>query len=176
LSRTPGGRCGVAAAVRPGLVDRAAQQRNDLVVVIPFGDVVECAVLDRLYAVGDIAVGGQQDHLAVGFGLFDPGYHLDSVAVGQFYVAQYDFRVRTFELAQARRTVFCLDHLVAFEADDAGEQSAKLGFVVDNQDFSHLFYAEEKDRFGAKIEKTDVFCRKMAREGVNEANCGYLYP
>ncbi len=50
----------------PCLFRRTAQQGQDLVVVVAFGDVVEGAVLDGLHAVGDIAVGRQQDHFGGG--------------------------------------------------------------------------------------------------------------
>ena len=67
-----------------------AQQRQYLVVVVALGYVIECPVLDGLHAVGDIAVGRQQDDLGRRHGLLDPSNHLDTVAVGQLDVAQHD--------------------------------------------------------------------------------------
>ena len=76
-----------------GFFGSAAQQGQDFVVVVAFGDVVESAVLDGLHAVGNIAVGRQQNHFDRGCGLLDAAHHLDAVAVGQFDIAQHDIGI-----------------------------------------------------------------------------------
>ena len=63
------------------------KERNDFIVVVALGNVVECPVAHGLYAVRNIAVGCQQDHLRIGYGRFDFPDHIHPVAVGQFYIA-----------------------------------------------------------------------------------------
>ncbi len=125
------------SALHPRLLRRTAQQRQDLVVVVAFGDVVECAVLDRLHAVRNVAVGGQQDHFGIGRDRLDPADQVDSVAVREFDVAQHDVRFVLAEQPEARGTVRSLLHVVSFQSDDARQQRTQLGFVVDNQNFRH---------------------------------------
>ena len=89
------------SALHPRLLRRTAQQRQDLVVVVAFGDVVECAVLDRLHAVGYVAVGGEQDDFGGGCDLLDPADQFHAVAVGEFDVAQHDVRFVLAEQPEA---------------------------------------------------------------------------
>ena len=125
------------SALHPRLLRRMAQQRQDLVVVVAFGDVVECAVLDRLHAVGYVAVGGEQDDFGSGCDLLDPADQFHAVAVGEFDVAQHDVGFVLAEQPEARGTVRSLLHVVSFQSDDARQQRTQLGFVVDNQNFRH---------------------------------------
>ena len=131
--------------MRFGFFHRAAQQRDDLRIVVAFGDVVERAVLDRLHAVRNVAVGGQQDHFGIGRDRFDPADQVDSVAVRQFDVAQHDLGARAFQLAESRRTVFGLNHF-----DDARQQAAQLPFVVDDKYLAHM---PDRIYFFAKVKK-----------------------
>ena len=107
------------SALHPRLLRRTAQQRQDLVVVVAFGDVVECAVLDRLHAVGYVAVGGEQDDFGSGCDLLDPADQFHAVAVGEFDVAQHDVGFVLAEQPEARGTVRSLLHVVSFQSDDA---------------------------------------------------------
>ena len=113
-------------------------QGQDLVVVVAFGDVVEGAVLDGLHAVGDIAVGRQQDHFGGRRGLLDAADHLDAVAVGQLDVAQHHVGVVPAERFHPRSAVRSLGHLVTFQPDDPRHQPPQLLFIVDDQNFRHV--------------------------------------
>ena len=121
-----------------GLFGGPAQQGQDLVVVVAFGDVVEGAVLDGLHAVGDIAVGRQQDHFGGRRGLLDAADHLDAVAVGQLDVAQHHVGVVPAERFHPRSAVRSLGHLVTFQPDDPRHQPPQLLFIVDDQNFRHV--------------------------------------
>ena len=142
--------------LRFGFFHRAAQQRDDLRIVVAFGDVVERAVLDRLHAVRNVAVGGQQDHFGIGRDRLDPADQVDSVAVRQFDVAQHDLGARAFQLAESRRTVFGLNHFVSFQADDARQQAAQLPFVVDDK---YLVHMPDRIYFFAKVKKGGTIFR-----------------
>ena len=124
-----------------------AQQRQYLVVVVALGYVIECPVLDGLHAVGDIAVGRQQDDLGRRHGLLDPSNHLDTVAVGQLDVAQHDIGFIAAEHPEPPGTIGGLGHLVTFQSDDAGQQLAQLFLVVDNKNLCHSV----RSFFSAKV-------------------------
>ena len=129
------------------LLGGTAQQRQYLVVVVALGYVIECPVLDGLHAVGDIAVGRQQDDLGRRHGLLDPFDHLDTVAVGQLDVAQHDIGFIAAEHPEPPGTIGGLGHLVTFQSDDAGQQLAQLFFVVDNKNLCHSV----RSFFSAKV-------------------------
>ncbi len=65
------------------------QQGDDLIVVVPFGDIIKSSILHRFDAVGNIAIGCQQDDLegrVPGFYIF---YEINSIAIRQLYIAEY---------------------------------------------------------------------------------------
>ena len=120
------------------LLGGTAQQRQYLVVVVALGYVIERPVFDGLHAVGDIAVGRQQDHFGGRRGLLDAADHLDAVAVGQLDVAQHHVGVVPAERFHPRSAVRSLGHLVTFQPDDPRHQPPQLLFIVDDQNFRHV--------------------------------------
>ena len=88
-------------------------------------------------AVGDVAVGRQQNHLDLRGGRLDLRRHVHAVAVGQLDVAQHHVGRIAFEQLQPRSAILRLGHVIALERDDPREQSPQLRFVVDNQHFLH---------------------------------------
>ena len=139
------------------------KQRQYLVVVVALGYVIECPVLDGLHAVGDIAVGRQQDDLGRRHGLLDPSNHLDTVAVGQLDVAQNHVGIVLPEHFETCGAVGGLCDLVTFKPDDPGQKSAQLLFVVDNQNLRHMFFSvrsrDERDRIRGKYTHLSFFSR-----------------
>ena len=130
------------------LLGGTAQQRQYLVVVVAFGYIIERSVLDGLHAVGDIAVGRQQDDLGRRHGLLDPTDHLDTVAVGQFDIAQHDIGFAAAEHPEPLGAIGGLGHLVTFQPDDACQQCAQLFLVVDTKNLCHSVL-----QFSAKVKQ-----------------------
>ena len=110
-----------------------ADYRYDLIVVIPLGNVVECAVFDSLHPVRDISVSRQEDDLCFGLQFFYLLYHLHPVAIGQKHIAQYQLRRFGREQFQARGTIGRLEHLITFQFHHACQQFPYDGFVIYNQ-------------------------------------------
>ena len=150
-------------ALHLGFLRGPAQQREYLVVVVAFGDVVERSVLDGLHAVGDVAVGRQQNHLGRRRRLLDLPDHLHAVAVGQLDVAQNHVGIVLPEHFETCGAVGGLCDLVTFKPDDPGQKSAQLLFVVDNQNLRHMFFSvrsrDERDRIRGKYTHLSFFSR-----------------
>ena len=72
-----------------GLFDGPTQQRQDLVVVVPFRDIVERPVFDRLHAIRDIADG---DYIAGSVRMLDA--LLVALCIGGGVVLVYTFYYR----------------------------------------------------------------------------------
>ena len=63
-------------------------ERDDFIVVVAFGDVVESTLLNGPHPAGDIAVGGQQDDFRSGRGFPKLFYQIDPISVGQNLTSQ----------------------------------------------------------------------------------------
>ena len=117
-------------------LDSPAHQRNNPVVVVAFGDVIEGPVLDGRYPVSNGAVGGEHDNFGGGVRLLYLGGEGDSVFVGQFHIAQNHMHLFAFQHFQPGSSVFGFQYGVAFEAQNPGQQTAEPGFIIDNQEGS----------------------------------------
>ena len=116
-----------------GLLQRTINQRQDAIIVVPFGQVVESAVFNGLHPVGDVAVSGQQNNLELRITGFDIGHEGHPGSIGQFDVAQHHLKVAFFQQAQAFFGRASRGDLETFEREDAGEQAAQGSFVVDQK-------------------------------------------
>lgn len=85
---------------------------------------------------------------AEGHGLLDPTDHLDTVAVGQFDIAQHDIGFAAAEHPEPLGAIGGLGHLVTFQPDDACQQFAQLFLVVDNKNLCHSVL-----QFSAKVKQ-----------------------
>ena len=74
--------------IHRGLLYRTADEGNNLVIVISFGDIVESPVLDGLYAIGNIAVSRQENDLHIRRSFLDSQHQVHPVPVGQKNITQ----------------------------------------------------------------------------------------
>ena len=105
------------------LFHRFRDQGEDFIVVIAFGYIVERSVLDSLHAIGDITVGRKQNHFRKGTQTFQFGDKLHSAPVWQADIAEHHFGIILFELFDARFTAGGLEHIIAFQPDNTGQQA-----------------------------------------------------
>ena len=124
------------SALQAGFLDGALHDDQQLVVGVAFNEVVESAAFHGLHAVGDVAVGGEQDDFGGGGLGFEAGQKRHAVGVGQLHVAENneDFGGVLLQSFEAAAGVGGLQHGVAFEAEHPGEDLPQVGFVVDEQD------------------------------------------
>ncbi len=113
---------------------RPVQQRDDLIVVIPFDDIVKGSVFYCLNAIRYIAICRKQDDFDEWVLLLDGGQEIHPMAVRQFDITEDDIDIVQFQFFTGGLAVWSLDHLKTFHVDQPGEEGAKFFFVVDEED------------------------------------------
>ena len=120
------------ADIHCGLLYRTADEGNNLVIVISFGDIIESPILDGLHPVGDIAVGGQQNDFHIGSRLFDGQHQVYPVPVGQKHITQSYIGVLDFQLSQSSPAITGLADFVSFQLHHTCQQGTDLHLVVND--------------------------------------------
>lgn len=110
------------------------EEWDDLIVVVAFDDIIKRSVLDRLDAIRDIAIRGQQDNFRLWLFFFDDVDEVDAVAVRKFDITQHGIKLLLLHLFYCGFAITGLDDVKTFQADQPGQQGTKFFFVVDEQD------------------------------------------
>ena len=104
-----------------GLFGGTAEQRQYLVIVVTFGNVIKSSVLDGLHTVGNVAVSGHQDDFHRRCRLLDSAHELHAAAVRQFDIAEHHIRLVLPEHLHSRSAVRRLRDFISFESDNTRE-------------------------------------------------------
>ena len=105
------------------LFHRPAQQRNNLIIIVPFRNIIERPILYGLYSVGNIPVSRQQDNLRQRFQPLQLLHQFHPAPIRQTHIAQHHIGIHLIQHLQAGLTAIRLKHLVSFQTDNPGQQA-----------------------------------------------------
>ena len=74
---------------------------------------------DGLHAVGDVAVGGEENNLCGGNQLLQFLHHIHSIAVGQKHIAEHYLYFLFLQCVECRGAVFGFQHFITFQLQQA---------------------------------------------------------
>jgi len=97
------------------------QKGDDLIVVVTFGNVVECPVLHGLDPIGDVTIGREEDGFYDGVFRPDIFHEGNTIAVRQLHVAEDDVYGLLFQHTGSGLQAVRLQDYESFEPDDPGQ-------------------------------------------------------